>query len=114
MVDRSTLTIEIIRGVNGRKRHDDNVLSISGVELDYDGKKVSFAKAAKIMKSARLAALLYTSPSYTEAAPKWRILLPTSNARGARAIVVVGCHPQEIGGWDTPCNTLRTSAIKQR
>jgi hypothetical protein len=60
-------------------RHDDNVISISGIEADYDGKKISIAEAEKIIRRARVRTLLYTSPSYTVAEPKWRLLLPTSD-----------------------------------
>ena len=51
---------------------------VSGVELDYDGKKMPIDAAAQALKAARLRALIYTSPSYTDKAPKWRVLCPTS------------------------------------
>jgi putative DNA primase/helicase len=59
-------------------RHNANVKSISGVEGDYDAKKVSFEEAVRRVRDARLKALLYTSPSYTVAEPKWRVILPAS------------------------------------
>jgi hypothetical protein len=59
-------------------RHNDNVLTISGIELDYDAKQITFDQAVAVANRAGLAALLYTSASYTDTAPKWRILLPTS------------------------------------
>jgi RecA-family ATPase len=59
-------------------RHDENVISINGVELDYDKKQIPFTQAVGIIKQARLQALLYTTPSHTDEQPKWRILLPTS------------------------------------
>jgi AAA domain/Primase C terminal 2 (PriCT-2) len=59
-------------------RHDGNVITISGVELDYDGEKISFAEAVEKIESAKLRALLYTSPSHTDDKPRWRIILPTS------------------------------------
>lgn len=59
-------------------RHDANLIAISGVELDYDAKAMSFTKAVAIAKTAKLKALFYTSPSYTPKAPKWHIVLPTS------------------------------------
>jgi hypothetical protein len=62
----------------GCLRHDGNVISISGIELDYDGEVMPFEEAVARIKKARLCALLYTSPSHTVAAPRWRILLPTS------------------------------------
>jgi predicted P-loop ATPase len=62
----------------GSLRHDANVIDITGIELDYDLKQVSLAAAIDVVKRNRLRCLLYTSPSYTEAEPKWRIICPTS------------------------------------
>jgi hypothetical protein len=59
-------------------RHDDNVVAISGIEVDYDGKVMPLDEAERIIRRARVRAMLYTSPSYTVAEPKWRVLLPTS------------------------------------
>ena len=59
-------------------RHDANVLAISGVELDYDGEVVTMAEAEELLLKAGVLSLLYTSPSHTEAAPRWRVLCPTS------------------------------------
>lgn len=59
-------------------RNNANVLSITGIELDYDSKKITLDKAIEIAEEAKLRALFYTSRSYTDEAPKWRILLPTS------------------------------------
>jgi hypothetical protein len=59
-------------------RHNANVLGITGVEGDYDGEKVSFAVAVRILRASKVAALLYTSPSHTAKAPHWRVLAPTS------------------------------------
>jgi AAA domain/Primase C terminal 2 (PriCT-2) len=66
------------RSKNNSFRHDANVVSISGIELDYDLGEVSFDAASNKLKEARLTAILYTSPSYTVPKPKWRVLLPTS------------------------------------
>lgn len=62
----------------GSLRNDANVVSISGVEGDYDDKQLAFDAAVSRVRDARLRALIYTSPSYTEAEPKWRVILPTS------------------------------------
>jgi hypothetical protein len=61
-------------------RHDANVTSISGIELDYDREKMSWEEAVDILKEMNVCALLYTSPSHTIAAPRWRVLLPVSRA----------------------------------
>ena len=59
-------------------RHNANVLSITGVELDYDDEWMTLDAAVEIAERARLRALFYTSARYTDATPRWRILLPTS------------------------------------
>ena len=63
----------------GSLRHDKNVTSVVGVELDYDGKELSFDWACQRVKELGLEALVYTSPSHRPSAPKWRVLLPTSH-----------------------------------
>jgi hypothetical protein len=55
-------------------RNNENVLAISGVEADYDDKRMSFEAAVRILRDANVFSLVYTSPSFTEEAPKWRIL----------------------------------------
>jgi Primase C terminal 2 (PriCT-2) len=67
-----------IRSEGGSLRNNANVRAFSGIETDYDGKVVSFRQACKLLRKLRCRALIYTSPSHTEAEPKWRILLPTS------------------------------------
>ena len=62
----------------GSLRHNNNVGSISGIELDYDLEKISFDQAAAKLRKNRLEFLIYTSPSHTPAKPRWRLLLPTS------------------------------------
>jgi hypothetical protein len=62
----------------GSLRHDGNVLEVSGVELDYDEKVVSFDAAVEIIRRNGLRCAIYTSPSHTEEKPKWRILAPTT------------------------------------
>lgn len=63
---------------NGSLRYNANLLTVTGTEADYDGKKMSFDDAEAIAEKAGLEALLYTTPSYTDDEPKWRILCPTS------------------------------------
>jgi hypothetical protein len=71
-------------------RHDANVQAISGIEGDYDGKIIPLDAAIKTTKAAGIKALLYSTASYTDPAPKWRILCPTSRALppGERAKLV--------------------------
>jgi Primase C terminal 2 (PriCT-2) len=59
-------------------RCNANVKTINGVETDYDEGKISFEEAVATVERAGLTALLYTSASHTTAAPRWRIVMPTS------------------------------------
>jgi hypothetical protein len=61
-------------------RHDKNIVSVNGCELDYDGKKISFETAVATAEKAGLHCLIYTSASYTDDEPKWRIICPASKA----------------------------------
>ena len=66
------------RTENRSLRHDANVLTISGIEVDYDDEKISIDTALNKLTQTGLSAILYTSPSHTDAAPRWRVLCPTS------------------------------------
>jgi hypothetical protein len=59
-------------------RHDANVKQITGIEMDYDAQKVPLEQGIKIAKQHNLRALFYTSPSHKKSAPKWRLIVPTS------------------------------------
>lgn len=63
---------------NGSLRHDANVLAISGVEADYDAERVTVDRACQALEQQGIAAIVYTSPSHTEDAPRWRVLCPLS------------------------------------
>jgi hypothetical protein len=65
----------------GCLRNDANVEEITGVEIDYDGEIIPMREAAGIFQNARLAVLLYTSPSNTPAKPRWRGLFALSSPR---------------------------------
>jgi len=75
-------------------RHDDNVLSVSGVETDYDLGVVPFEEVVKRVRKAGVKAILYTSPSYSPEKPKWRALFPFAETRppAARAAMVNRAH----------------------
>jgi hypothetical protein len=58
-------------------RHDANVLAITGIEGDCDNKQnpvVDVDAAVRILTTAAVASIIYTSPSRTAAAPRWRAL----------------------------------------
>jgi hypothetical protein len=60
----------------GCLRHDANVDFLCGAMGDYDGERVPIDRAAELMASADLDAILYSSPSSTPAKPRWRIICP--------------------------------------
>jgi hypothetical protein len=67
-----------VRTEKNSLRHNPNVLAISGIEADYDTEIMSVDEACAVLANARLAAMVYTSPSHTEDAPRWRVLCPFS------------------------------------
>jgi hypothetical protein len=66
------------RTEKGSLRHNANLVAISGIEADYDRGEMSLADAKDIIARAGIMAIIYPSPSYTPAEPKWRVLCPFS------------------------------------
>ena len=62
----------------GAYRHDDNLLDIHGVEVDYDGGEISFADAENTLRMLALECILHTTRKHTPDKPRWRVLCPTS------------------------------------
>lgn len=62
----------------GSLRHDDNILSIDGVEGDYDAGEMSPKEASRLLRAAGIAGFIYTTPSHTKRSPRWRVLCPLS------------------------------------
>jgi predicted transcriptional regulator len=60
----------------GYLRYNENVVAISGVELDCDGETISIDAAVEIAEKAGLRCLIYSSPSHTPDKPRWRLLAP--------------------------------------
>jgi hypothetical protein len=60
-------------------RRDDNVRETFCLVGDHDDGTVSLADAADAVQQAGIAALLVTTPSYTNAKPRWRIIAPLSD-----------------------------------
>jgi hypothetical protein len=69
-----------VRTEKGSLRHDANVLEVNGIEADYDGGKVNTDETVEKLEKAGILAMVYTSPSHTADAPRWRVLCPTSIA----------------------------------
>lgn len=64
-----------VRSAAGSLRHDGNVVSVSGCELDYDGEVMSLAEAAARLDAANLIYVAYTTARHTPAAPRSRCIL---------------------------------------
>lgn len=67
-----------LRSAKGSLRHDANVLTVHGIEGDYDAEALPVATAAQMLQNYGIEALLYTSPSHTPGRPRWRVLAPLS------------------------------------
>jgi hypothetical protein len=61
-------------------RNDENVLGVTGGELDYDLEETAPDAALTALRGLGVFALLYTSASHTPATPRWRVLVPFSKA----------------------------------
>lgn len=119
------------RSARGSLRHDGNVLGVYGVEGDYDGELVPPHQAIAALERAGIKACIYTSPSHTPDAPRWRVLAPlaTPHAPGDRSHILAringvlggiltaesftlsqsyyfgrvrGVHYQVLATWDDP------------
>lgn len=119
------------RSARGSLRHDGNVLGVYGVEGDYDGEVVQPSEAIEALERAGIKACVYTSPSHTPDAPRWRVLAPlaTPHAPGDRSHILAringvlggiltaesftlsqsyyfgrvrGVHYQVLATWDDP------------
>lgn len=62
----------------GSLRHDANLQTVTGLEGDYDAETVTVAQAAEMLGRAGVACVVYTTPSHTAEAPRWRVLVPLS------------------------------------
>jgi len=83
----------------GGLRHAANVKRVYGIEVDYDGEEVTPEEGILRLQAAGLVALIYTSASYTEGAPRWRALLPLSEpAVPAQRAVYVARANFALGG----------------
>ena len=100
-----------IKTERGSFRHDQNVVMIDGVEADYDGEQITVERAKAIITNANLAAIIYTSPSHTEATPRWRVLCPTSQSipPAERARLVARLNGLFVGALSDESFTLSQS-----
>ena len=61
-------------------RTNENVLQITGIEVEHDTGEIAFGTAlATILRAGGIRCIIYTSPSYVPGVKeRWRILLPLS------------------------------------
>ncbi|UWQ10232.1 PriCT-2 domain-containing protein [Aliiroseovarius crassostreae] len=59
-------------------RHNANVRTVTGLEADYDAGTMTPEAARDALKKAGVAGLVYTTPSHSPDAPRWRVLAPFS------------------------------------
>lgn len=57
-------------------RSNANLLAVTGVEADYDGEKIMPEDARDMLVEAGIAGLIYTTPSHSPDAPRWRVFSP--------------------------------------
>lgn len=63
----------------GSLRHDQNMITVSGIEGDYDLEEMSPEEAARRFKKANICCVIYTSASHTPDKPRWRVIAPFSD-----------------------------------
>jgi hypothetical protein len=61
-------------------RYGENVQRVWGIEVDYDGGVVPIEEGARRLREANLMAVLYTTARHRPEAPRWRAILPLSEA----------------------------------
>ena len=61
-------------------RSEANMLAVTGVEGDYDAGIVSPEAARDMLAMYGITAVIYTSPSHTLEAPRWRVLAPLATS----------------------------------
>ncbi|MEJ6848604.1 AAA family ATPase [Sinorhizobium fredii] len=68
------------RTEHGSLRSNKNMSEISGVELDYDAGTIPPNRARDMLEEARIAGLIYSTPSHRQPSKgnRWRVLLPCS------------------------------------
>jgi hypothetical protein len=79
------------RSTEGSLRNDANVLAISGVEADYDGEQMTFDMARDLLEQQGITSIVYTSPSHSADAPRWRVLCPFQEEMPAQ------CRNHQLG-----------------
>lgn len=71
---------------SGCLRHDANVTTVYGIEADYDAGAYSIERAGQLLESANIEALIVSTASYTNEAPRWRLFLPFESSVSGSAL----------------------------
>jgi hypothetical protein len=81
----------------------EHLVSITGVEGDYDGGQVTIDEAARRLERWGMKALLHTTGKHRPDAPRWRVLAPLSQSREpAERRELVGRLNGALGGILAP------------
>ena len=67
---------DIAKRDSGSLRHNANVREVWGAVGDYDGETMPPEDAAERLDKAGIIGLIYTSPSHSDSAPRWRVFCP--------------------------------------
>jgi hypothetical protein len=59
---------------NNSLRWNGNINNHLGLAADYDGERLGFEEAVEKLNRAKIAAIVYTSPSHTPEKPRWRVV----------------------------------------
>ncbi|WP_338608074.1 virulence-associated E family protein [Pelagibacterium nitratireducens] len=60
-------------------RKNEKLEAVFGIEGDYDGEALHPYAASALLAAKGIQALIYTSPSHQNGAPRWRVVCPLSN-----------------------------------
>jgi KaiC/GvpD/RAD55 family RecA-like ATPase len=62
-------------------RTNANMQAVSGLEADYDGGEITPEDACDVLLRAGLSGIVYTTPSHSPDAPRWRVFTPFEEER---------------------------------
>jgi hypothetical protein len=87
------------RTEKGSLRSDENLISVTGVEGDYDAGLMTMQEAAEKLQAAEIECVLYTTPSHTAESPRWRVIAPlTKPIAAAERATYVNLLDHILGG----------------
>ncbi len=81
----------------GSLRHNANVRECFCIVGDYDRGQIPLNDAAEAMRRAGIAGVLVTTPSWTAAAPRWRVVVPLSDPLHRSRVSAAGLRLSDYG-----------------